>query len=81
MFGSVSPICANLAEMAAFTSKPAQRQKVIVCIGECNEAEYWLDLCSAIEILDRENHDRFANQLIAIRKQLFNLLTIITKSC
>ena len=39
VLASASSICANLAEMAAFESKPQQRQKIMICIGEANETD------------------------------------------
>jgi len=44
LLASASSICANLAEMAAFESRNQMRQKVITCIGEANETEFWLNL-------------------------------------
>ena len=44
LLASASSICANLAEMAAFESKPAMKQKVVTCIGEANETEFWMDM-------------------------------------
>ena len=70
---SVSSICANLAEMAAFESKAQQRQKVITCIAEANETEFWLDLNYELKIVPQREHLDFMNRLVKIRSMLFNL--------
>ncbi len=77
LFGSVSSICANLAEMGAFESVAQQRQKLVVCIGECNESEYWLDLCKEVGWLDGVRHEDFISRLTRIRIMLFKLLNSI----
>ena len=77
LFGSSTAICANLAEMAAFENKSQQKQKVIVCIGEANETEFWLDFCKDTELLSQEKHKLYVNELHKIRMKLFNLLKSI----
>ena len=42
IWASASSICANIAEMGAFESKSQQKQKMIICIAEANETEFWL---------------------------------------
>jgi four helix bundle protein len=73
LLASVSSICANLAEMGAIDSIPAQRQKLVTCIGEANECEYWLDLCNALNIIPQRNHLNFMNELVRIRSMLCKL--------
>ncbi|MBU0458833.1 four helix bundle protein [Patescibacteria group bacterium] len=73
LLASVSSVCANLAEMAAFESKAQQRQKVITCIAEANETEFWLDLNHELKILPQREHLDFMNKLVKIRSMLFNL--------
>ena len=73
LLASVSSICANLAEMAAFESKAQQRQKIITCIAEANETEFWLDLNHELKILPQREHLDFMNKLVKIRSMLFNL--------
>ncbi|MBU0527945.1 four helix bundle protein [Candidatus Micrarchaeota archaeon] len=73
VLASASSICANLAEMAAFDSKGAIKQKVTTCIGECNETEYWLDLMHELKILPQREHIDFLGRLVKIRSMLFNL--------
>lgn len=70
---SASSICANLAEMGAFESKPQQRQKVITCISEANELEFWLDMMQELKVLPQREHLDFMNRLVKIRSMLFNL--------
>jgi four helix bundle protein len=73
LLASVSSICANLAEMCAIDSIPAQRQKLVTCIGEANECEYWLDLCNALNIIPQRNHLNFMSELVRIRSMLCKL--------
>ena len=73
LLASVSSICANLAEMAAFESKGQQKQKVITCIAEANETEFWLDLNHELQIIPQREHLAFMNKLVRIRSMLFNL--------
>ncbi len=70
LLASVSSICANLAEMSAFDSIPAKRQKVITCIGEANEAEFWLDLCHSLKIIPQREHLTFMTSLVHVRSML-----------
>ncbi len=73
LFGSTTSVCTNLAEMAAFENKRQQRQKIMVCIGECNETEFWLEFSKDIDLLDGVKYNEYANRLNIIRKMLFNL--------
>jgi four helix bundle protein len=78
LLASASSICANLAEMAAFDSKPAQKQKVTTCIGECNELEFWMDLMLELKQLPQREHIEFMGRLVKIRSMLFNLKKTIS---
>jgi len=73
LLASVSSICANLAEMGAMDSVPAQKQKLVCCIGESNETEYWLDLCHSLNIIPQREHLRFMDALVRIRSMLCRL--------
>ena len=73
LLASASSICANLAEMASFESKPQQKQKVITCIGECNELEFWMDMMQELKILPQREHIDFMGRVVKIRSMLFNL--------
>ena len=70
LLASVSSICANLAEMGAFDSIPAKKQKVNVCIGEANETEFWLDLCYSLKVIPQKEHLDFINRVVKIRSML-----------
>ena len=74
LFGSVTSVCANLAEMGAFDNNNQKIQKVITCIGECNETEFWLDFSKDLSLITLEQHKSWNNQLRPIRMKLFNLL-------
>ena len=73
LLASVSSICANLAEMGAYDSIAAKRQKLVTCIGEANEAEFWLDLCHSLKIIPQREHLNFMNSLVQIRSMLCKL--------
>ncbi len=73
LLASASSICANLAEMAAFESKGAMKQKIITCIGEANECEFWLDMMHELKVLPQREHIDFMGRLVKIRSMLFNL--------
>jgi four helix bundle protein len=79
LLASVSSICANLAEMCAIDSIGAQRQKLITCIGEANESEFWLDLCNSLNVLPQKEHLRFMDSLVRIRSMLCRLKASIEK--
>ena len=79
LMASASSICANLAELGAFESKPQQRQKVITCIGEANESEFWLDMMKELKVLPQREHLDFMNRLVKVRSMLFNLKRSITE--
>lgn len=74
LFGSVTSICANLAEMGAFDNNNSQIQKVRTCIGEANESEFWLDFCKDSKLITAEKHKDFTERMIKIRKMLLGLL-------
>jgi four helix bundle protein len=80
LLSSASSVCANLAEMASFESKPQQKQKVITCIGECNELEFWLDLVLELKVLPQREHLDYMGRLVKIRSMLFNLKKTISES-
>jgi four helix bundle protein len=79
LLASCSSICANLAEMCAIDSIPAQRQKLVTCIGESNETEYWLDLCNALNIIPQKQHLRFMDALVRVRSMLCKLKASVDK--
>ena len=79
LFGSTTAICSNLAEMAAFDNKNAQKQKVSTCLGETNETEFWLNFCKDVGLLADEKFKDFANRLKVTRMMLFNLRKAIAK--
>ena len=79
LLASVSSICANLAEMCAMDSVPAQRQKLVTCIGESNETEYWLDLCNSLKIIPQRDHLNFMTALVRIRSMLCKLKASVDK--
>lgn len=73
LLASASSICANLAEMAAFDSKGAMKQKVTTCIGEANECEFWMDMMKELKVLPQREHLDFMGRLVKVRSMLFNL--------
>ena len=77
LFGSVSAIFANLAEMVAYDSKTQQKQKVCICLAESNEAEAWFDFCKEIGVIDGETHKGLTGRLLRIRYMLFKFLESI----
>lgn len=77
LFGSTTSVCTNLAEMAAFENKNQQRQKILTCIGECNETEFWLTFCKDSGLLEDKRYDEFNERLKKVRKMLFNLKSAI----
>jgi four helix bundle protein len=79
LLASVSSICANLAEMGAMDSVPAQRQKLVTCIGEANESEFWLDLCNSLKIIPQREHLNFMTALVRIRSMLCKLKASIER--
>ena len=79
LLASVSSICANLAEMAAFESKGQQKQKLIICIAEANETEFWLDLNYELKIIPQREHLDFMNKLVRVRSMLFNLKKAVSE--
>ncbi len=79
LLASCSSICANLAEMGAFESKAQMRQKLITCIGESNETEFWLDLCHSLKVVPQREHLKFMNSVVSIRSMLCKLKSSIEK--
>ena len=77
LLASVSSICANLAEMAAYDSKAAQKQKLVTCIGEANESEFWLDLCNSLNVIPQREHLNFMTSLVKVRSMLCKLKSSI----
>jgi len=77
LFGATSAIAANLAEMSAFENKNQQKQKLITCIAEANETEFWLDFCKEVGLLNEEKHKNYSNVITKIRMMLLNLLKSI----
>lgn len=73
LLASASSVCANLAEMAAFDSKGQIKQKVITCISEANECEFWLDMMQEIKVMPQREHIDFMQRLVKVRSMLFNL--------
>jgi four helix bundle protein len=70
LLASVSSICANLAEMSAYDSIAAKKQKLAISIGEANEAEFWLDLCHSLKIIPQREHLNFMTSLVKVRSML-----------
>ncbi|MFH2106704.1 MAG: four helix bundle protein [Candidatus Micrarchaeota archaeon] len=77
LLASVSSICANLAEMGAFESKAQMKQKLITCIGEANESEFWLDLCHSLKVIPQREHLGFMTALMKVRSMLCKLKSSI----
>ena len=73
IWASASSICANIAEMGAFESKSQQKQKMIICIAEANETEFWLDMLYELKVLGKEEHSNFIDRIIRIRSMLYHL--------
>ncbi len=73
LLASASSICANLAEIAAFDSQGAMKQKVAICIGEANECEFWPDIMQELKVLAQREHIDFMGRLVKVRSMLFNL--------
>jgi len=79
LLASVSSIPANLSELGAFESKAQMRQKLITCIGESNEAEFWLDLCHSLKVIPQREHLKFMGSVVSIRSMLCKLKSSIEK--
>ena len=79
LLASVSSIPANLSELGAFESKAQMRQKLITCIGESNEAEFWLDLCHSLKVIPQREHLKFMSSVVSIRSMLCKLKSSIEK--
>ncbi|MEW6035219.1 MAG: four helix bundle protein [Candidatus Micrarchaeota archaeon] len=54
-------------------SIPAQKQKLVCCVGEANEAEFWLDLCHSLQIIPQREHLNYMTTLVRIRSMLCKL--------
>src|SRR3989344_9574807 len=77
LFGSTTSVPANIAEMAAMLNKNQQAQKVRICIGECNETEFWLDFCKDCSLIQQEKYNNYCNRVNKIRRMLFGLIQSI----
>ncbi|PIU81359.1 hypothetical protein COS70_04520 [Candidatus Micrarchaeota archaeon CG06_land_8_20_14_3_00_50_6] len=75
--GAVAAVPANLSEMAAFNNKNQQRQKILTCIAESNESEFWLDFCKEVELINEQEHLAFIQRLLRIRWMLCSLLALV----
>jgi four helix bundle protein len=69
---SVGSIGANLAEFSAMTNENQKLQKLTICIGECMEAIYWIDVMNGTIFEDNEARQYIA-KLTSIRRQLISL--------
>ena len=73
LLGAITSIPANLMEFCSISKPTQQSEKLRVCIGEAFEAEYWLNLCKDLEMIDKPKADQLLQRLIEVRKRLFNL--------
>ena len=73
LLGAITSIPANLMEFCSMNKPAQQSEKLRVCIGEAFEAEYWLNICKDLEMIDKAKADRLLNKLVEVRKMLFNL--------
>jgi len=74
LFGSITSVPANLAEMTAFDSIPQIKHKIKIAVGECNESEMWLDLLKDTEEITQEKYDNFLGKNIEVRRMLLGFL-------
>lgn len=77
LFGAVTSIPANLAEMAAFDTNPQKIHKLRIAIGEANEAEFWLDFIRDTGQMSEDKANAYIEELIQIRKMLIALMKSI----
>jgi len=80
LFGAVTSIGANLAEMSGLDNMNSQKQKVVICIGESKEAEYWIEFCREARILSREKAGAYIKEITDIRMKLCALLNAMNKN-
>ena len=74
LFAAITSVPANLAEMGSFDNQNQRLQKLRVCIGEANEAEFWLDFCNDVGLIDEAKHKDFVNRVKKLRMMLYSLL-------
>jgi len=74
LIGSVTSVCANLAEMTSFDNKNQMKQKLRICIGETNETEFWINFLNEINIFSEEKTNNFLEQVYLIRIMLCRYL-------
>lgn len=73
LFGSTTSVPANLAECGGFKTNPYIKNKLRICIGECNETEFWLDLCHDLKLLPEEKISSLKSTNENIRVMLCSL--------
>ena len=73
LLGAITSIPANLMEFCSMNKPQQQSEKLRVCIGEAFEAEYWINLCKDLDMIDKDKADRLLQRLIDVRKRLFTL--------
>ena len=74
LLGSVTSICANLAEMSSFDNENQRKQKIKTCIGEANETEFWIDFLKETQFFHKEKAESFLEQIKTIRMMLCKYL-------
>jgi len=72
LLGSMGSVAANLAEFSAMTNDNQKKQKLITCIGECEEALFWWDIVSE-DLVTKEKADEMAKQLTGLKVSLLAL--------
>lgn len=78
--GSSTAICANLAELAAFSNKNQVKQKLFSCIGEANETEFWINFCKDCQLISEETTQDMVKRVGMIRGMLFRLFNQVKQS-
>ena len=73
LLGAITSIPANLMEFCSMNKPAQQSEKLRTCIGEAFEAEYWLNLCKDLELIEKTKCEQFLERLIEVRKKLFSL--------
>ncbi len=73
LLGAITSIPANLMEFCSMNKPQQQSEKLRVCVGEAFEAEYWLNLCKDLELMEKAKADKLLDRLVEVRKMLFNL--------
>jgi len=74
---SLTAVFANLAEMGGFDNPKQIAQKIRVCIGECNEAQGWLEYLLKVELMPADANKAFINRVKTLRMQLYSLLKAV----